>query len=82
MEKLKTYGIKTTFQCHRCDNHLVLIEDKRNDVMFFGCPRCDCYVIVPSWRLKEFKHGNYFNWRKLMKYAYHTYLEARDMVCQ
>jgi hypothetical protein len=79
MEKVKN-PVKTTFRCSRCRKRLVIVE--RGNVTLFGCPRCDCYVVLLPWQLREFRRGNFFNWRGLMKYAYNVYLDARDSVCQ
>ena len=76
----KVKNVVTTFRCSYCGDRLILME--KHGVLFFGCPRCDCYLIIPQWRLKEFKYGNFFNWKGLMKYAYNTYLDARESVCR
>ncbi len=80
MEKAEM--IKTTFMCRHCKSRLVITEDRHNKVLIFGCPKCDCYLIIPEWRLKEFKHKGFFDWKGFMRYAYNTYLEARDLVCE
>ena len=82
MEIAKTSAIKTTFRCNHCSSRLVIIEDKRNNVAFFGCPKCDCYIVIPPWRLKEFKHRSFFNWKAFMEHMYRSYIDARDSVCQ
>jgi DNA-directed RNA polymerase subunit RPC12/RpoP len=76
----KVNAVKTTFRCKHCGGRLILME--KHGVLFFGCLRCDCYVIIPEWRLKEFKYGNLFNWKALMEYAYDTYIDVRESVCQ
>jgi len=81
MEKIKN-AIKTTFRCKHCKTRLVIVEDRRNNVLMFGCQKCDCYLIIPEWRMNEFKRKKFFDWQGFMKYAYNTYLDARDSVCQ
>jgi ssDNA-binding Zn-finger/Zn-ribbon topoisomerase 1 len=81
MEKAKT-KVKTTFRCNRCSNNLVIVEDKHNNVTFFGCPKCDCYIIVLPWQVKEFRRRRYFNWKGFMKYIYRSYVDARESVCK
>jgi hypothetical protein len=78
----KTENVETSFKCSRCHNSLVILEDKRDNVTLFGCLKCDCYVVLLPWHLKEFKRGKFFNWKGLMRYIYRTYLDARDLVCQ
>jgi len=78
MEKAKD-AFKTEYRC-RCGNPLAIVEDKQTTL--FGCDRCDCYIILLPWQLREFRRKNYFDWKGLMKYAYNTYLEARRFVCK
>jgi phage FluMu protein Com len=79
MEKAKNV-IETTFRCMRCKKNLVITE--KQGVTFFGCPRCDCYVIVLQWQIREFRHKGHFNWRGFMKYLYRSYLDAREFICK
>jgi len=79
MEKAKT--VKTEFKC-KCKTRLVIVEDRRHNVLMFGCPRCGCYLVIPEWRIREYVNRNFIDWRGLMKYAYKGYLDARDAVCQ
>jgi len=80
MEIAETNVIKTTFQCPRCGRNLIITEKK--GITFFGCTKCDCYIIVQPWQVREFKRGGYFNWRDFMKYIYRSYINARDYVCK
>jgi len=75
----KVNKTKTTFRC-KCGSRLIIME--KHGALYFGCPRCDCYVVIPQWRLKEFEHGNLFNWKALMEYAYDTYIDVRAAVCR
>ncbi len=81
MEKLKN-TIKTAFRCNHCRSRLIIAENKRDNVTLFGCPKCDCYVVLLPWQLQEFRRSDFFDWSSLMKYVYNVYLEARDSVCQ
>jgi len=79
MEKAKT--VKTTFKCG-CKTRLVIVEDRRNNVLMFGCPRCDCYLVIPEWRMREYIRRNFIDWKGLMKHAYKSYLDAHDAICR
>ncbi len=73
-------NINTTFRCPFCRKRLVIEETK--GVMMFGCPRCQCYVVVTRNRLKEYVYLGKFNWRRFIKDLYATYVEARRYVCE
>jgi hypothetical protein len=75
----KASMVKTEFKC-RCKRRLVFME--QNNIILFGCPRCDCYLVILPWQVRDFKRNGFFDWRGFMKYVYSTYLDARDSVCQ
>lgn len=81
MEKMNN-AVKMAFRCSRCRGHLAIVEDKRDNVALFGCPRCDCYLVLLPWHLREFRRRSFFDWKGLMEYIYKTYLDARDSVCK
>ena len=49
--------------------------------VMFGCPRCQCYVIVTENKVREYFYGSVFSWRRLMKDLYNTYTSAKRHVC-
>jgi DNA-directed RNA polymerase subunit RPC12/RpoP len=71
--------VKTTFKCLHCSRKLVIEETM--GVMMFGCPRCQCYVIVTENRVKEYVYGSMFSWKRLMKDLYNAYKTARQHIC-
>ncbi len=70
--------VVTNFRCPFCKKRLVI---KEKGVVMFGCPRCDCYVIVTKDKIKPYIYDNMFNWKKMMKELYDAYLEAREYIC-
>jgi len=79
MEKAKVV-IKTSYRCPRCSKNLVIVEDR--GVAFFGCVKCDCYLIVQRWQIREFKRKRYFDWRGLMEYLFSSYVDLRKTTCK
>jgi hypothetical protein len=71
--------VVTEFRC-LCGRKLVLKEV--SNVLMFGCPRCSCYVIVTESKTRPYYYSGMFNWRKLMKDLYDSYIEARRYICE
>ncbi len=72
--------VVTNFRCPFCKKRLV-IEEMQN-VLMFGCPKCQCYVIVTENRLKEYVYLGRFSWRRFMKDLFVAYIEARRYICE
>ncbi len=74
--------VTTTFRC-LCGKRVVIREKlvRKANVVMFGCKKCQCYVILTEDRLREYFSSDEFDWRKLMKDLYDTYLEAYEYVC-
>ncbi len=70
--------MSTTFRCPFCRKRLVI---KEKDVLMFGCPKCQCYVIATENRLKEYIYLDKFDWRRFIKDLYAAYIEARRYIC-
>jgi len=70
--------IKTELACPRCGGRLELVEtEKDRDVLYLGCPRCLCYVVLfPSmarWYIN--RRAMRFDWRRMMRDAYRSYID-------
>jgi len=75
-------GVVTTYRC-KCGDRLVLrnLVRKGVNVLLFGCDRCQCHVVITDSHLRTHLYGNFFNWKKFLKNAYRTYVEARSGIC-
>jgi hypothetical protein len=73
--------IATTFRCPSCRRRLVFEDVGGVNAVFFGCPRCECYVIVTNSRVKLYSYGNMFSWKRFMSDLYAAYIEARKYIC-